>query len=154
MGKILIKCWYRAKLYSHGPYFSFWMFFRIRRIRSCNSKANFMVTKVNWASLSFYAKIKVDIFKVMITLKTTILTVMKHVIFANYVILRLVHNVQNVQNNALMEFLIAKQLARLAKTNAAYWLPDTLMELLIDFPESQLNLFRKWNEIPTSLIVK
>ena len=66
-------------------------------------------------------------------------------IFANYVILRLVHNVQNVQSNAQMEFLIAKQLARLAKTNAAYWLPDTLMELLIGSPESQLNLFRKWN---------
>merc|ERR550532_2652993 len=41
------------------------------------------------------------------------LTVTNHVIFANYVILDLVHNVRNVQANVLMELTNVKQLAKL-----------------------------------------
>ena len=48
------------------------------------------------------------------------LTVTNHVIFANYVILGLVLNVQNAQPNALMELPNVKQLAKLVKINANY----------------------------------
>ena len=49
-----------------------------------------------------------------------VLTVTNHVIFANYVILGLVLNVQNAQPNALMELTNVNHLAKLVKINAKY----------------------------------
>ena len=46
------------------------------------------------------------------------LTVTNHVIFANYVILGLIHNVQNVHPNVLMELTNVNHLAKLVKINA------------------------------------
>merc|ERR1712214_264195 len=46
------------------------------------------------------------------------LTVTNHVIFANYVILGLIHNVQNAHPNVLMELTNGNHLANLVKINA------------------------------------
>ena len=48
------------------------------------------------------------------------LTVTNHVIFANYVILGLIHNVQNAHPNVLMELTNVNHLAKLDKINAKY----------------------------------
>ena len=62
-----IKYWLNADIWLNDIAMDhilvFECFFQNRRIRSCNSKANFLVAKVYWASLSFYAKIKVDFFQ-------------------------------------------------------------------------------------------
>ena len=49
-----------------------------------------------------------------------VLTVINHVIFANYVILGLIHNVPNAHPNVLMELTNVNHLAKLDKINAKY----------------------------------
>jgi hypothetical protein len=68
-----------------------------------------------------------------------VLTVTNHVIFANYVILGLVLNVQNAQPNALMELTNVNHLAKLVKINANCWHLDLLV-LLVLFPWTLISL--------------
>jgi len=61
------------------------------------------------------------------------LTVTNHVIFANFVILGLIHNVQNAHPNVLMELTNVNHLVKLVKINAKYWPLDFLV-ILVLFP--------------------